>query len=59
MRTKIKVKVIKAKSDMLWYRHRIGETYDVKDEGDHKDYYVASVKGNVEQIIYKEDTEKL
>jgi hypothetical protein len=56
---KLKVKIIKVKSDMLWYRHRIGETYDVKDEGPHKNYYVAKIKGNAEQIIYKEDTEEL
>ena len=57
MRTKqkVKIKIIKSRSDVLWYRDMIGKVLTVTDKGKTKDYYVAISKRNMEKIIYKED----
>ena len=59
MKTKVKIKIIKSRSDVLWYRGKVGETLTVTDEGKTKDYYVAISKRNMEKIIYKEDCKEL
>ena len=51
-RRHITVKILKSKTDNLWYRNKIGKEYKVTDSDDR--YY--SVRGTY-QVIYKEDCE--
>lgn len=51
-RRHITVKILRSKTDSLWYKDKIGKEYKVKDSDDR--YY--SVRGTY-QVIYKEDCE--
>tara|TARA_R110002126_G_scaffold129038_2_gene271709 strand:+ start:830 stop:1012 length:183 start_codon:yes stop_codon:yes gene_type:complete len=54
----ITVKVLKSKTDVMWYRDRIGNTFKVmKIEG--KDYYEISTGKSSSKIIFKEDCKEL
>ena len=51
-RRHITVKILKSKTDNLWYKNKIGKEYKVKDS----DVRYYSVRGTY-QVIYKEDCE--
>lgn len=55
-RTQLTVKILKSKTDVLWYRNKIGQTFKVKEiEG--KDRYEIPMGEGKSRIIYKEDCE--
>jgi len=53
---RLTVKIKKAKSDVLWYRGKIGQIFNVVDEGKKNTFYLKD-KGNKGFIIFKEDVE--
>ena len=53
-RRHITVKILKSKTDNLWYKNKIGKEYKVKDSDDRY-YYVRGTY----QVIYKEDCEPI
>lgn len=57
-RKKLTVEIIKAKSNHLWYREKIGQQFKVKDEG-HPEHLTASSENNISKIIYREDCKEV
>ena len=53
---RLTVKILKSKTDVLWYRKKIGQTFKVRDMED-KDRYEIPMGEGKSRIIYKEDCE--
>tara|TARA_R110000851_G_scaffold41011_2_gene103150 strand:+ start:2760 stop:2936 length:177 start_codon:yes stop_codon:yes gene_type:complete len=57
VKTRIIVKILKSKTDNLWYKNKIGQQFKVKKTDDKTRYYMKY--GENQRIIYKEDCEEI
>ena len=52
---KIIIEITKVKSNILWYRTKIGQRYVVYNKDTKETTYSVKTEGEVSRIVYKED----